>query len=75
MLRVQKNYIDLEMRKFRRKKMVLLHELENQLLRDVRPTDQCLIYFNRLNKIFSSTGVEQETAAAGTSPWHANKTP
>lgn len=34
MLRVQKNYIELEMRKFRRKKMILLHELENQLLRD-----------------------------------------
>ncbi|EDS30289.1 serine/threonine-protein kinase TAO1 [Culex quinquefasciatus] len=34
MLRVQKNYIELEMRKFRRKKMVLLHDLENQLLRD-----------------------------------------
>ncbi|XP_058823516.1 serine/threonine-protein kinase Tao [Topomyia yanbarensis] len=34
MLRVQKNYIELEMRKFRRKKMMLLHEVENQLLRD-----------------------------------------
>ncbi|XP_058062401.1 serine/threonine-protein kinase Tao [Anopheles bellator] len=34
LLRVQKNYIELEMRKFRRKKMVLLQELENQLLRD-----------------------------------------
>lgn len=35
MLRVQKNYIDLEMRKFKRKKKLMLHELENQLLRDV----------------------------------------
>lgn len=35
LLRVQKNYIELEMRKFRRKKMILLHDLENQLLRDV----------------------------------------
>uniref|UniRef100_A0A182JJM4 non-specific serine/threonine protein kinase n=1 Tax=Anopheles atroparvus TaxID=41427 RepID=A0A182JJM4_ANOAO len=34
LLRVQKNYIELEMRKFRRKKMVLLHDLEDQLLRD-----------------------------------------
>uniref|UniRef100_A0A182YT69 non-specific serine/threonine protein kinase n=1 Tax=Anopheles stephensi TaxID=30069 RepID=A0A182YT69_ANOST len=34
MLRVQKNYIELEMRKFRRKKMGLLHDLEDQLLRD-----------------------------------------
>ena len=35
LLRGQKNYIDLEMRKFKRKKMLMLHELENQLLRDV----------------------------------------
>jgi hypothetical protein len=35
LLRVQKNYIELEMRKFRRKKMILLHDIENQLLRDV----------------------------------------
>ncbi|XP_053660465.1 serine/threonine-protein kinase Tao isoform X2 [Anopheles marshallii] len=34
LLRVQKNYIELEMRKFRRKKMGLLHDLEDQLLRD-----------------------------------------
>lgn len=36
LLRVQKNYIELEMRKFKRKKMCSLHDLENQLLRDVR---------------------------------------
>lgn len=35
LLRVQKQYIDLEMRKFKRKRMIMLHELENQLLRDV----------------------------------------
>lgn len=35
LLRVQKNYIELEMRKFRRKKTQVLHDLENQLLRDV----------------------------------------
>uniref|UniRef100_A0A182JWB0 non-specific serine/threonine protein kinase n=2 Tax=Pyretophorus TaxID=44537 RepID=A0A182JWB0_9DIPT len=34
LLRVQKTYIELEMRKFRRKKMGLLHDLEDQLLRD-----------------------------------------
>ncbi|XP_053679984.1 serine/threonine-protein kinase Tao [Anopheles nili] len=34
LLRVQKNYIELEMRKFRRKKLGLLHDLEDQLLRD-----------------------------------------
>ncbi|CAD7086869.1 unnamed protein product [Hermetia illucens] len=34
LLRVQKQYIDLEMRKFKRKRMIMLHELENQLLRD-----------------------------------------
>lgn len=35
LLRVQKNYIELEMRKFKRRKLCSLHELENQLLRDV----------------------------------------
>lgn len=35
LLRVQKNYIELEMRKFKRKKMCSLQDLENQLLRDV----------------------------------------
>ena len=35
MLRVQKHYIELEMRKFKRRKMMMLHDLENQLLRDV----------------------------------------
>jgi hypothetical protein len=35
LLRGQKKYIEKEMRKFRRKKMITLHELENQLLRDV----------------------------------------
>lgn len=35
LLRVQKNYIELEMRKFKRKKICSLHDLENQLLRDV----------------------------------------
>lgn len=35
LLRVQKNYIELEMRKFKRKKICSLQDLENQLLRDV----------------------------------------
>lgn len=35
LLQVQRNYIELEMRKFKRKKVVGLHDLENQLLRDV----------------------------------------
>ncbi|XP_063696717.1 serine/threonine-protein kinase Tao [Culicoides brevitarsis] len=34
LLRCQKQYIELEMRKFRRKKMMSLHDLETQLLRD-----------------------------------------
>jgi thousand and one amino acid protein kinase len=34
LLRVQKSYIELEMRKFKRKRMLILHDLENQLLRD-----------------------------------------
>lgn len=35
MIRSQKQYIDLEVRKFRRKCILSNHELENQLLRDV----------------------------------------
>lgn len=34
LLRVQKQYIDIEMRKFKRRRMIMLHELEYQLLRD-----------------------------------------
>ncbi|XP_064546667.1 serine/threonine-protein kinase Tao isoform X1 [Drosophila montana] len=34
MLQAQKQYIELEMRKFKRRRMILLHELEDQLLRD-----------------------------------------
>ncbi|XP_011198385.1 serine/threonine-protein kinase Tao isoform X2 [Bactrocera dorsalis] len=34
LLRAQKQYIDLEMRKFRRRRLISLHELEDQLLRD-----------------------------------------
>uniref|UniRef100_A0A0K8TKZ0 non-specific serine/threonine protein kinase n=1 Tax=Tabanus bromius TaxID=304241 RepID=A0A0K8TKZ0_TABBR len=34
LLRGQKQYIELEMRKFKRKRMIALHELEDQLLRD-----------------------------------------
>lgn len=35
LLKVQKSYIELEMRKFKRRKMLMLHDLESQLLRDV----------------------------------------
>ena len=31
----QKQYIELEMRKFKRRRMIILHQLEDQLLRDV----------------------------------------
>ncbi|KAH8420664.1 hypothetical protein KR222_010392 [Zaprionus bogoriensis] len=34
MLQAQKQYIELEMRKFKRRRMIMLHELEDQLLRD-----------------------------------------
>ncbi|XP_054731418.1 serine/threonine-protein kinase Tao isoform X1 [Anastrepha obliqua] len=34
LLRVQKQYIELEMRKFKRRRLISLHELEDQLLRD-----------------------------------------
>lgn len=35
MLQAQKQYIDLEMRKFKRKRMIMQHEHEDQQLRDV----------------------------------------
>lgn len=35
LLKVQKGYIELEMRKFKRRKILTLHDLENQLLQDV----------------------------------------
>lgn len=35
LLKGQKSYIELEMRKFKRRKMLILNELENQLLQDV----------------------------------------
>lgn len=36
MLQAQKQYIELEMRKFKRKRMIMQHEHEDQQLRDVR---------------------------------------
>lgn len=42
LLRVQKSYIELEMRKFKRKKICSHHDLENQLLRDVRISEYIL---------------------------------
>lgn len=56
LLRVQKSYIELEMRKFKRKKICFLHDLENQLLRDVSCTfllwmgNKTLWYFKELSK-------------------------
>lgn len=47
LLRVQKNYIELEMRKFKRRKLVTLHDMENQLLRDVSSIFS--IFLKRLN--------------------------
>lgn len=35
LLTLQKKYIELEMRKFKRRRLIMLHELEDQLLRDV----------------------------------------
>jgi len=35
MLQAQKQYIELEVRKFKRRYMIMLHELEDQLLRNV----------------------------------------
>lgn len=45
MLQAQKQYIELEMRKFKRRRMIMLHELEDQLLRDVRNSILPLIIY------------------------------
>lgn len=37
LLKGQKSYIELEMRKFKRRKMLIFHDLESQLLQDVSP--------------------------------------
>lgn len=57
LLRVQKNYIELEMRKFKRKKICFLHDLENQLLRDVSFTlGDAYMWTNKQNfSIFQGT--------------------
>lgn len=44
LLTLQKKYIELEMRKFKRRRLIMLHELEDQLLRDVSRTKNPSIY-------------------------------
>lgn len=39
MLRNQKDYLDLEVRKFRRRKLIAYHQLEQDLLREVYNID------------------------------------
>ena len=38
LIRGQKEYLDLEIRKFRRKKLLIFHSLEQELLREVSLT-------------------------------------
>jgi hypothetical protein len=71
LLRVQKNYIELEMRKFKRKKMCSIHDLENQLLRDVSLNiEENTQYGYNVQTIFS--GIKQETATARTGSFNAS---
>lgn len=51
MLRNQKDYLDLEVRKFRRRKLIAYHQLEQDLLREVETlthiiTDQLVLLYN-----------------------------
>lgn len=80
----QKSYIELEMRKFKRRKMLMLRDLESQLLRDVRNRELKFIGFSfhlliRRIKIFhlesNSIGTQQKTTTIGTSARDASKTP
>lgn len=43
MVRNQKDYLDLEVRKFRRRKLLTFHQLEQELLREVRECHLTLI--------------------------------
>lgn len=45
LLKGQKSYIELEMRKFKRRKMLTIHDLEKQLLHDVRIHCFCIVFF------------------------------
>lgn len=45
LLTLQKQYIELEMRKFKRRRLIMLHELEDQLLRDVRWQEIEMVFF------------------------------
>lgn len=56
MLQAQKQYIELEMRKFKRRRMIMLHELEDQLLRDVSET---LTLPNPVNLEFISISMQE----------------
>lgn len=49
LLKGQKSYIELEMRKFKRRKMLMLRDLDSQLLRDV-----CRDHSNLSNKTIPS---------------------
>lgn len=50
LLRFQKGYIELEMRKFKRRKLQSLHEMEGQLLRDV---SVCFFFFIIIKSIIA----------------------
>jgi hypothetical protein len=43
LIRGQKEYLDLEIRKFRRKKFLIFHSLEQELLREVRSSEWLVI--------------------------------
>lgn len=53
--RGQREYLDLEIRKFRRKKLLIFHSLEQELLREVRITVDMLnnFFFTEQSYIFS----------------------
>lgn len=54
--RGQREYLDLEIRKFRRKKLLIFHSLEQELLREVRITVDMLnnfFFFTEKSYIFS----------------------
>lgn len=78
LLKVQKSYIELEMRKFKRRKMLMLHDLESQLLRDVSARNVCSSIESRSNcnrftdfPFSDFAGTKQKATAIGTGSQYA----
>ena len=78
LLRVQKEYLDLEIRKFHRKMLLIFHSLEQELLREVYESKievlGCTFYIYRLclNAVSVVAGIKQATTPVRTGTFCAS---